>query len=128
MHFGFETGHGSRLARNSVAVIGDSTFIHSGITPLIDMVYNKGTGTVIILDNRHRHDRPSGKSAEPEKNTDGRCTRELDFEQLARSVGVRRVRIIDTKEEEFLEQALREEVAAEEPSVIITKRKCILKK
>ncbi len=52
MHLGFEKAHGDEMARNTVAVIGDSTFIHSGITPLIDLVYNKGTGTVIILDNR----------------------------------------------------------------------------
>jgi indolepyruvate ferredoxin oxidoreductase alpha subunit len=52
MHLGFEKARGDEMARHSVAVIGDSTFIHSGITGLIDMVYNRGTGTVIIMDNR----------------------------------------------------------------------------
>jgi indolepyruvate ferredoxin oxidoreductase alpha subunit len=52
MHLGFEKAKGAEMARKSVAIIGDSTFVHSGITPLIDLVYNKGTGTVLILDNR----------------------------------------------------------------------------
>jgi len=126
MHFGFEKAHGKEMARKSIAVIGDSTFIHSGITSLIDMVYNKATGTVVILDNRitamtgHQHNPATGKTLM------GEDTHELDLELLVKAIGVKRVVVIDPKNEEELEKVIVEEVAAEEPSVIITKRKCIL--
>jgi len=116
------------MARNSVAVIGDSTFIHSGITPLIDIVYNKGTGTVIILDNRvtamtgHQDNPATGRTLM------GEPTHELNFEQLARAIGVKRVVTVDPKDMETFERVVREEVAAPEPSVIISLRKCILTK
>lgn len=128
MHHGFELARGDEMARNSVAVIGDSTFIHSGITPLIDMVYNKGTGTVIILDNRvtamtgHQDNPATGRTLMGEE------THELDFEELARAIGVRRVVKVDPKDQETFERVVREEVAAKEPSVIISLRKCVLTK
>ncbi|HPQ52554.1 MAG TPA: thiamine pyrophosphate-dependent enzyme [Spirochaetota bacterium] len=128
MHHGFELARGDEMARNSVAVIGDSTFIHSGITPLIDIVYNKGTGTVIILDNRvtamtgHQENPATGKTLMGEE------THQLDFVALAKAVGVRRVVKIDPKNVEEFERVVREEVAAPEPSVIISTRKCILMK
>ena len=128
MHLGFEKARGDEMARNSVAVIGDSTFIHSGITGLIDLVYNKGTGTVIILDNRttamtgHQNNPATGKvlSGEP--------TYELDFAMLAKACGVKRVTVVDPRDVGVLEKIIIEEVAAKEPSVIISKRKCILLK
>jgi indolepyruvate ferredoxin oxidoreductase alpha subunit len=126
MHHGFELAHGDEMAHNSVAVIGDSTFIHSGITPLIDIVYNRGTGTVIILDNRvtamtgHQNNPATGKTLM------GEDTHELDLEMLARAVGVKRVRVVDPKNMDEFEQVVKDEVAADEPSVIISKRKCIL--
>ena len=128
MHLGFEKARGDEITRNSVAVIGDSTFIHSGITGLIDMVYNKGTGTVMILDNRvtamtgHQENPATGKTLM------GEPTRELDLEMLVRACGVQRVVVIDPRDVDELERVIKEEVAAKEPSVIITKRKCILKK
>ena len=128
MHLGFEKARGDEMARHSVAVIGDSTFIHSGITPLIDLVYNRGTGTVIILDNRvtamtgHQDNPATGKTLT------GEDTHELDLEMLCRAVGVKRVRKIDPKNLDEFEKVVREEVAAPEPSVIISTRKCILKK
>ncbi len=128
MHLGFEKARGDEMARNSVAVIGDSTFIHSGITPLIDLVYNKGTGTVIILDNRvtamtgHQDNPGTGKTLT------GEDTHELDLELLCRAVGVKRVRKVDPKNVEEFESVVREETAAPEPSVIISTRKCILRK
>lgn len=128
MHLGFEKARGDEMARNSVAVIGDSTFIHSGITPLIDLVYNRGTGTVIILDNRvtamtgHQENPATGKTLM------GDDTYELNFEMLAKAIGVKRVRTVDPKNTEEFEKVVREEIAAEEPSVIISLRKCILKK
>ncbi|HON15574.1 MAG TPA: indolepyruvate ferredoxin oxidoreductase subunit alpha [Spirochaetota bacterium] len=128
MHLGFEKARGDEMARNSVAVIGDSTFIHSGITPLIDLVYNKGTGTVIIMDNRatamtgHQENPATGKTLMGEE------TFELDLEMMAKACGVKRVTVVDPRDAELLEKVIKEEVAAKEPSVIITKRKCILKK
>lgn len=128
MHLGFEKAHGDRMARNSVAVIGDSTFIHSGITPLVDLVYNRGTGTVIILDNRstamtgHQENPSTGKTLRDEE------THQLDLAMLARACGVKRVVTVDPRNVEELEKVIREETAAREPSVIITQRKCILKK
>ncbi|MGL4368599.1 MAG: thiamine pyrophosphate-dependent enzyme, partial [Spirochaetota bacterium] len=127
MHLGFEKAH-PELARNSVAVIGDSTFIHSGITALIDCVYNGGTGTVMILDNRvtamtgHQENPATGKTLM------GDPAPELDIENLCRACGVKRVTVIDPNDTEKLESVLREETAAPEMSVIITRRKCILKK
>ncbi len=128
MHLGFEKAQGDEMARNSVAVIGDSTFIHSGITPLIDLVYNKGTGTVLILDNRvtamtgHQENPVTGKTLM------GEDTYEIKLEELCRAVGVKRVRVVDPKNTAEFEAVVREEVAAPEPSVIISLRKCILKK
>lgn len=128
MHLGFEKARGDEMARNSVAVIGDSTFIHSGITGLIDMVYNGGTGTVIIMDNRvtamtgHQENPVTGKTLMGDE------TYEIDLEMMVRACGVKRVTVIDPRDVEELEKVIRAELAAAEPSVIITKRKCILKK
>jgi len=128
MHLGFEKARGDEMARNSVAVIGDSTFIHSGITGLIDLVYNRGTGTVIIMDNRvtamtgHQENPATGKTLM------GEDTYELDLEMMAKACGVKRVVVIDPRDIENLEKVIREEIAAPEPSVILTRRKCILKK
>jgi indolepyruvate ferredoxin oxidoreductase alpha subunit len=128
MHLGFEKAKGAEMARRSVAVIGDSTFVHSGITPLIDLVYNQGTGTVIILDNRttamtgHQDHPATGKTLM------GAETHTLDMALLAKAVGVKRVVTVDPKNMEEFERVVREEVAAPEPSVIISLRKCILHK
>jgi indolepyruvate ferredoxin oxidoreductase alpha subunit len=128
MHLGMEKAHGQEIARKSVAVIGDSTFVHSGITPLIDLVYNRGTGTVIIMDNRstamtgHQDHPATGKTLTGEK------THELDLAMLARAVGVKRVVVADPKDTAEFERIVKEEVAAPEPSVIISNRKCILLK
>ncbi len=128
LHLGFEKAHGDAIARKSVAVIGDSTFLHSGIPALIDMVYNKNTGTIIILDNRitamtGQQDHPaSGRTLM------GEDTHEVDLEAICRAVGVKRVTTIDPKNNDQLKKLIEQEVAAREPSVIITKRKCILSK
>ena len=126
MHLGFEKARGHEMASKSVAVIGDSTFVHSGITPLIDLVYNKGTGTVLILDNRvtamtgHQDHPATGRTLSGEE------THELDLEALCRAVGVKRVFVVDPKDKENFEKIVSEEVATREPSVIISKRKCVL--
>jgi len=128
MHLGFEKARGDEMARNSGAVIGDSTFIHSGITPLIDLVYNKGTGTVIILDNRVTAMTGHPDNPAPGKTLCGEETHELDLVLLAQAIGVRRVVKVDPKNTAEFERVVREEVAAREPSVIISSRKCILTK
>ncbi|MCP4133968.1 MAG: indolepyruvate ferredoxin oxidoreductase subunit alpha [bacterium] len=128
MHLGFEKAHGEEMASKSVAVIGDSTFVHSGITPLIDMVYNQGTGTVMILDNRGTA--MTGHQEHPGTGITlmGEETHELDLEMMVKACGVKRVVTVDPKNIDELERVVREETAAREPSVIITVRKCILKK
>ena len=127
MHHGMEKAR-PEMARKSVAIIGDSTFVHSGITSLVNMVYNQGTGTVIILDNRttamtgHQEHPGTGKTLMGEE------THLLDLPLLAKAVGVKRVVTVDPKEIDELRRVVKEEVAAEEPSVIISLRKCILSK
>ncbi|NLG16919.1 MAG: indolepyruvate ferredoxin oxidoreductase subunit alpha [Fibrobacter sp.] len=128
MAFGFEKARGKEFAKESVAVIGDSTFWHSGVTGLIDVVYNRGFTTVIILDNAvtamtgHQENPSTGLTLK------GTETVRLDFEALARSIGIRRISIVDAYDLEALERVIREETAAKEPSVIITRQPCVLKK
>lgn len=112
--------------KNSVAVIGDSTFIHSGITGLVDAVYNKAKITVVILDNRttgmtgHQNHPATGKTIKNEP------TYELDLAEVCRAVGVQNVRIVDPGDLVGMEKAVREELAKEEVSVIIAKKPCAL--
>lgn len=123
---GMEKARGKDFARNLVAVIGDSTFIHSGITGLIDVVYNKASTTTIILDNRitgmtgHQHNPATGYTVKGEPN------KEVDLVLLAKAIGVERVTVVDPFDVDRLEQVIKEELASEDPSVIITKRNCAL--
>ena len=125
MALGFEKAH-PELAEKTVAVIGDSTFVHSGITGLIDIVYNRGTSTVLILDNSttamtgHQEHPGTGKTIDREP------TAALDLEALCKAVGVQRTFVVDPFDMEGLKQAIQREVAAREPSVIIAKRPCVL--
>ncbi len=110
-----------------VGLLGDSTFIHAGIPALIDMVYNKTPVTVVILDNRTTamtgfQDHPgTGRTIKGEE------THALDLEALSLAVGVRRVRVVDPWRLEETEEVLREELAASEPSVVISRRGCSLR-
>jgi len=128
MAHGMEKAMGRDSARKTVAVIGDSTFIHSGITGLIDIVYNKGTSTVIILDNSttgmtgHQHHPATGFTIK------GEPTRQVDLVKLCQAVGVDRVNVIDPFDLAEAEKVIREETAADEPSVIISRRPCALLK
>ncbi|MGI6085539.1 MAG: indolepyruvate ferredoxin oxidoreductase subunit alpha [Acetivibrionales bacterium] len=125
---GMEKALGKEKSKKTVAVIGDSTFIHSGITGLIDMVYNKGTGTVIILDNSitgmtgHQHNPATGFTIK------GEPTRQVDLQKLCQAVGIDRVRVCDPFDLEGFEKAVKEEIEADEPSVIIAQRPCALLK
>ncbi len=123
---GMEKARGREFARKTVAVLGDSTFVHSGITGLIDVVYNKGTTTTIILDNSitgmtgHQQNPSTGFTIRNEP------TRQVDLEQLCHAVGVDRVVIADPFDVDKFEKIVKEEIAAEEPSVIIAQRPCAL--
>ncbi len=123
--------HGAELiggldGRPVVAVIGDSTFAHSGITGLMNTVYNGGAGTVLILDNRitamtgHQGNPINGITLQD------RPGHEVDLEALVRAIGVRRVRVVDPQDLAATYAALDEETAAEELSVIIYKAPCAL--
>ena len=114
--------------KNSVAVIGDSTFIHSGITGLIDIADNQSNSTVIILDNSitgmtgHQDNPTTGKTIK------GDPTTAVSLELLAKAVGIDRVRVVDPYNLKECEDVIREEVAADEPSVVISRRPCALLK
>ena len=115
-------------AEKTVAILGDSTFIHSGITGLINVAYNKGTSTVIILDNSitgmtgHQQNPTTGKTLK------GEPTRQVDLELLCRACGIDRVSIVDPFDVEKLEKTIKEELVCREPSVIIAQRPCALLK
>ncbi len=125
---GMAKARGAEFNKKLVSVIGDSTFIHSGITGLIDIVYNKGNNTVIILDNSitgmtgHQDNPATGKTIR------GEATRQLDLEALCHAIGVDRVRVEDPFDLKAFEEAVKEEIEAEEPSVIIAQRPCALLK
>ncbi len=125
MAHGFDKA-GSTHARKLVAVIGDSTFIHSGITNVINAVYNQGTSTTIILDNSitgmtgHQQNPATGKTLK------GDPTAKLDLEALLKAVGVNNVVVVDAYDLKEVERVIKEETAREEVSVIIARRPCIL--
>jgi indolepyruvate ferredoxin oxidoreductase alpha subunit len=121
-----EKARGKEFARKQVAVIGDSTFVHSGITPLIDVVYNRGTTTVLILDNGTTA--MTGHQDHPGTGRDvcGQETHQIDLEQLVRAIGIERVRVVDPLDLKQTRQVLKEELAVEAPSVIIARRPCVL--
>ncbi len=125
---GMEKARGKDFARKTVAILGDSTFIHSGITGLIDIVYNKGTSTVIVLDNSitgmtgHQHNPTTGFTIK------GEPTKQVNIELLAKAVGIERVRVVDPFNIKEFEKVVKEEINAEEPSVIVSQRPCALLK
>lgn len=126
MAHGFEKARGKDAAKDAVAVLGDSTFFHSGITGLINMNYNQSVGTVIVLDNRitgmtgHQHNPSTGKNAK------GQEAPAIDIAQLAKACGVKHVVEVDPFDLDAVERAVKEETARDELSVIITKRPCAL--
>lgn len=128
MSFGMALARGKEFAKNTVAVIGDSTFIHSGITGLIEIAYNKGINTVLILDNSitgmtgHQDNPTTGKTLK------GEATVSVDLEDLSHAVGIKRVSVVDPFDLEKLQSTIKEELAADEPSVIVVQRPCALLK
>ena len=112
----------------TVAVIGDSTFMHSGVTGLINIAYNSSKSTVIILDNSitgmtgHQQNPTTGY------NIKGDPAGKIDLEALCRAMGFERVRVVDPYDLTACDKAIKEELAAEAPSVIISRRPCALLK
>lgn len=126
--FGMAKARGAEFNKKLVSVIGDSTFIHSGITGLIDIVYNKGANTVIILDNSitgmtgHQQNPTTGKTIRLEE------TSQVNLIKLAEAVGVKRIVVADPFDVKNFEKVVKTEVEADEPSVIIAQRPCALLK
>lgn len=125
---GFNKANGGASDSKTVAVIGDSTFMHSGVTGLINIAYNESNSTVIILDNSitgmtgHQQNPTTGF------NLKGDPATKIDLETLCRSVGIKRVRVVDPYNLKQCDDAIKEELAANEPSVIISRRPCALLK
>lgn len=125
---GFNKAYEGKSDGKTVAVIGDSTFMHSGVTGLINIAYNESNSTVIILDNSitgmtgHQQNPTTGFNLKGDP-----CTK-IDLETLCRSVGIKRVRVVDPYNLKECDDAVKEELAADEPSVIISRRPCALLK
>lgn len=126
VNIGLEKALGIDFSRQSVAVIGDSTFMHSGVTGLMDAVYNKGSNTILILDNRITA--MTGRQENPGTGYTlmGEETREVDLEALARAIGVEHVRKVDSYDLKALKEVIREEMDRPEVSVVITYNPCML--
>ena len=125
---GFSKSQNGAMDNKTVAVIGDSTFMHSGITGLVNMAYNESNATVIIVDNSitgmtgHQQNPTTGF------NLKGDPCAKIDLETLCRAVGIKRVRVIDPYNLDECDTVLKEELNANEPSVIISRRPCALLK
>ena len=125
---GFNAARGAEAEKKSVAVIGDSTFMHSGMTGLVNVAYNATNSTVIILDNSitgmtgHQQNPTTGY------NIKGDPAAKVNLEELCKALGINRVRVVDPYDLNACETAVKEELAVEEPSVIISRRPCVLLK
>ena len=125
---GFNKALGTEGEGRTVAVIGDSTFMHSGMTGLANIAYNQSNSTVIILDNSitgmtgHQQNPTTGY------NIKGDPAGKIDLESLCRSMGFSRVSVVDPYDLEACDRVVKEELAADEPSVIISRRPCALLK
>ena len=125
---GFSKSQQGAADNKTVAVIGDSTFMHSGITGLVNMAYNESNATVIIVDNSitgmtgHQQNPTTGF------NLKGDPCAKIDLETLCRAVGIKRVSVVDPYNLAQCDAVIKEELAAQEPSVIISRRPCALLK
>ena len=123
---GMEKAKGKEYIKNWVAVIGDSTFLHTGVNSLMNMVYNQATGTVMILDNSTTGMTGHQDHAATGKTLMGDPTYAIDIPGLCRAMGIKNVVEVNAFDIETLEKTIREEVAKDEVSVIITKSPCVL--
>ena len=125
---GFNAVRGKDSEQKTVAVIGDSTFMHSGMTGLVNVSYNATNSTVIILDNSitgmtgHQQNPTTGF------NIKGDPAAKVDLEALCKALGINRVRVVDPYDLKNCEMVIKEELSVEEPSVIISRRPCVLLK
>jgi indolepyruvate ferredoxin oxidoreductase alpha subunit len=125
---GFNKALGEEGEKKTVCVIGDSTFMHSGMTGLVNIAYNGSNSTVIILDNSitgmtgHQQNPTTGL------NIKGDPAGKVDLEALCKAIGIRRVRVVDPYNIKECDEAVKEELKATEPSVIISRRPCALLK
>ena len=125
---GMAKARGKEFNKKLVSVIGDSTFMHSGITGLVDIVYNKGANTVIILDNSitgmtgHQDNPTTGYTIRGEE------TKQVNLITLCKAIGVENVVVCDPFNLKELERVVKEETQKDEPSVIIAQRPCALLK
>ncbi|MBE6592446.1 MAG: indolepyruvate ferredoxin oxidoreductase subunit alpha [Ruminococcaceae bacterium] len=125
---GFNKASGADAEKKTVAVIGDSTFMHSGMTGLANIAYNGTNSTVIIVDNSitgmtgHQQNPTTGY------NIKGDPATKIDLEALCHALGINRVRVVDPYDLKATEKVIMEEIAADEPSVIISRRPCALLK
>ena len=125
---GFNKILGKESEGKTVAVIGDSTFMHSGMTGLANVAYNQSNSTIIVLDNSitgmtgHQQNPLTGK------NIKGDPAGQINLEELCKAMGFKRVRVVDPYDLQECDTAIKEETAAEEPSVIISRRPCALLK
>ena len=125
---GFNKAGGIDSAQKTVCVIGDSTFMHSGMTGLVNIAYNDSHSTVIILDNSitgmtgHQQNPTTGKTIK------GDPALAVDLEALCHAIGIERVRVVDPYDLKACEEAVLEELAVDAPSVIISRRPCMLLK
>lgn len=125
---GFNKGRKGEYEGKAVAVIGDSTFMHSGITSLVDIAYNRSNSTVIVLDNSitgmtgHQNNPANGK------NIYGDPASAVNLEALAHAIGINSVTVVDPGDLAETERVIKEELAKAEPSLIITRKPCALLK
>lgn len=125
---GFNKALGKESEKKTVAVIGDSTFMHSGMTGLANIAYNQSNSTVIILDNSitgmtgHQQNPTTGY------NIKGDPAGKIDLEALCKAMGFERIRVVDPYNLEECDKTIKEELAVEAPSVIISRRPCALLK
>ena len=128
MAHGYTKMLGEEAAQHTVAVIGDSTFMHSGITGVVNLAYNKSIATVLVLDNSitgmtgHQQNPTTGLTLQNEP------TYPIKIEDVCRAAGIQRVRVVDPQDMAATEEAIKEEIAAADASVIIVRRPCQLLK
>lgn len=125
---GFNKMLGAASEGKTVAVIGDSTFMHSGMTGLANVAYNQSNSTVIILDNSITGMTGHQQNPSTGLNIKGDPAGKIDLESLCRAMGINRVRVVDPYDLAACDVAIKEELAAAEPSVIISRRPCALLK
>ena len=125
---GMEKAKGKDYVKNWVAVIGDSTFLHTGVNSLMNMVYNKATGTVMILDNSTTGMTGHQDHAATGKTLSGESTYAIDIYNLCKAMGIEHVYEVNAFDTKELEEIVKRETARDEVSVIITKSPCVLLK